>query len=79
MGELVPVAFGLLVGLLAVRSSLRAPAVAALAVALGTLATVLTGESRVSWAYVLVDVPLVALVAAGTVLLVRRRADAWGT
>jgi len=40
------------------------PAVgAALAIALGFTATVVTGEFASSWGYVLVDVPLVALAA----------------
>jgi hypothetical protein len=71
--ELFPVACGLalggLLGLL--RGSLRLPVGAALAVALGVLATVVSGEFRLSWGYLLVDVPIVA-VAAGVGLVAIR-------
>jgi hypothetical protein len=77
MGELVPILSGLamggLLGLL--RPRLRLPLGAALAVVLGVLATVVTGEHAVSWAFVLVDVPIVALCAvAGLALACRLRA-----
>jgi hypothetical protein len=65
MQELFPLACGLLLGttLGLVRPSLRLPLGALLAVLLGVLATVVTGEFRLSWGYVLVDIPLVALAA----------------
>ena len=46
---------------------------AVLAVALGVLATIVSGEFRLSWAYLYFDVPFVALTAAGTAWLVRSR------
>jgi hypothetical protein len=74
MTELLPVGFGLLLGLGVglcwptagwLRTSI-------LTVALGVAATVVTGEFRVSWGFVLVDIPLVA-VAALTGLFATRR------
>jgi hypothetical protein len=63
--ELVPLGFGLLLGTVlgVLRPSLRLPLGAPLAAALGVLATIVTGESAISWAFVLVDVPLVAVSA----------------
>jgi hypothetical protein len=65
MQELFPLASGLLLGatLGFMRPSVRLPLGAAVAVALGVLATVVTGECRLSWGYVLIDIPLVALAA----------------
>jgi hypothetical protein len=51
---------------------LRLPVGTALAVVLGVLATVVSGEFRVSWAFLLIDIPLVALSAVGGLLTVRR-------
>src|SRR5918999_5130770 len=61
----VPIAFGLILGgaLGFVRPSLRLPVGAAMAVVLGVLATVVTGEFKASWAYLLIDIPLVAIAA----------------
>jgi hypothetical protein len=72
--ELVPLSFGFLLGgvLGFVRTSLRIPVGAALAVTLGVTATVVTGEATISWAFVLIDIPIVA-VAAVVGLLVGRR------
>ena len=62
MQELLPIALGLMLGLALgfVRPSLRIPAGAALATALGVLVTVATGEFAISPAYLLIDIPLVA-------------------
>jgi hypothetical protein len=64
--ELFPVTAGLLIGLAlgVLRPSWRAPLGAGLAVVLGTLATVLSGEYRISWEFLLIDIPLVAGAAA---------------
>jgi hypothetical protein len=74
MQELFPVALGIvaggLIGLL--RPGLRVAVGAALAVVLGTLATIVTGEFRVSWEFVLFDIPLVAVCTVLTHILVRR-------
>lgn len=74
MQELFPILFGLILGaaLGFVRPSLRLPVGAVLAIALGVLATVVTGEFSSSWAYLLVDIPLVALSALAGLLAGRR-------
>jgi hypothetical protein len=75
MQEMFPVALGIvaggLIGLL--RPGLRVAVGAALAIVLGTLATIVTGEFRVSWEFLLFDIPLVALCTMLTHVLVRRR------
>ncbi|MGH2822462.1 MAG: hypothetical protein ACRDLY_05445 [Thermoleophilaceae bacterium] len=63
-------AVGLALG--ALRPSLRLPVGAALAVVLGVLATVVTGEFKTSWAFVLIDVPLVAVAAVCGLALARQ-------
>jgi hypothetical protein len=72
--ELIPVGFGVLLGsgLGFVRFSLRLPLGGALAVVLGMIATAVTGEATISWAFVLTDIPMVA-VAALVVRLVAKR------
>jgi hypothetical protein len=66
MAELIPLGFGFLLGILLglLRSSLRLPVGMVLAVALGTLATVVTGEAQISWGFVMVDIPIVAIGSA---------------
>ena len=81
MEELVPLGFGFLLGafLAVVKPSLRLWIGAPIAVLLGTTATIVTGEAEISWAYVLVDVPLVAVAATLGVAVgrtVRRARDA---
>jgi hypothetical protein len=63
--ELFPLACGLLLGALLglLRPSIRAPVGALAAVVLGVLATVISGEFRVSWEFLLFDIPLVAVSA----------------
>lgn len=65
MHELFPLFCGLLlgVGLGVLRPGIRLPIGAALSVLLGVLATVLTGEFEVSWGFVLIDIPEVAVAA----------------
>ena len=65
MQEIVPVLCGLALGagLGALHPGIRLPAGALLSVATGVLATVITGEFRITWSYVLVDIPLVACTA----------------
>jgi hypothetical protein len=64
-GELLPVLSGTVIGAILVylRPGLRLRIGAALTVALGTIATVVSGEFSVSWGYFLVDVLLVAVSA----------------
>jgi len=74
MQELVPitsgVAIGVFLGLL--RPSLRLPVGAALAITFGLFATVVTGEFLISWEFLLVDIPLVAITAAAALFAVHR-------
>jgi hypothetical protein len=74
--ELFPILSGFVVGALVslLRPSLRLPTGIALAVVLGFLATVVSGEFKTSWGFVLIDIPLVALCAvAGFVTVARVR------
>ena len=79
MQELIPVGLGLLLGaaLGYIRPSVRLPVGAALAVVLGVCATVVTGEFKLSWEYVFVDIPLVALATFLSLVTVRHLAPAW--
>jgi hypothetical protein len=74
MHELFPLTAGLLLGALLglVRPSLRPAAGAAGAIALGVLATLISGEFRTSWDYLLFDIPLVAVCAFLGMLVARR-------
>jgi hypothetical protein len=65
MEELIPLGLGLLLGAVLglVRPSLRLSAGAPVAVLLGATATIVTGEAEISWAYLLFDIPLVAVAA----------------
>ncbi len=74
MSELFPVVAGLLCGVLigSMTTRRRLTVGVASAVVAGVLATVLSGEWRLSWAFVLVDVSLVAMSAAVGVLVSRR-------
>jgi hypothetical protein len=79
MQELIPVGCGLLLGaaLGYIRPSMRLPIGAALAVVLGVCATVVTGEFKLTWSYVLVDIPLVALATCLAFVTFRRLTPAW--
>lgn len=73
MQEILPISAGVVVGLLCWRiSSVRRRAVALvlLSVIFGFLASLLTGELALTWGFLLIDIPLVFLVALGTTLLV---------
>ncbi len=65
MEELIPAGCGFLLGAAVgrVKVSLRLPLAAPLAVALGAFATVVTGEATASLAFVLIDIPIVAVAA----------------
>ncbi|MCX7623541.1 MAG: hypothetical protein N2Z82_07325 [Thermomicrobium sp.] len=82
MGEILPISAGVVVGLICWRiSSVRARTVALvlLSVLFGALASLLTGELAATWAFLLIDIPLVFLVAVGTSLLLARVAAARAT
>lgn len=78
MNELLPIVSGLAVG---AALGLLAPQLRLLlgglsAIVLGVLATVVSGEFEVSWAYLLIDIPLVAAASVAGLLggrLVRRQ------
>lgn len=79
MGEVFPVIAGVLIGLLASRlPAVRTRWIVSTLLTLiaGFAATFLSGESEESWAFVLVDIGLVAIVAAiswGIATMVTRR------
>ena len=82
MQELFPMACGLLLGVTLgfVRPTLRLRFGVLFAVLLGTLATVITGEFKTSWGYLLVDIPLVGVAAFLGFLLARQlRPAIWRT
>jgi hypothetical protein len=72
--ELFPIACGGVLGAFAgwLRPSLRWPITAVLAIGLGVLATVVSGEAAISWAFVLIDIPMVAVAASVGFLIVHR-------
>lgn len=74
MQELLPVASGLILGSILglLRPSLRAPLGLVLIVALGVIATVVSGEYLISWSFLLIDIPLVAISAAASLILTHR-------
>lgn len=79
MHELFPilsgVALGAALGLL--RPGIRMPFGIAVAVVLGATATIISGEYKIGWEFLLIDIPLVGLTAAaalaGTRVLRRPR------
>jgi hypothetical protein len=80
MHELLPIASGLLLGALLglLRPSLRLPVGAAAAVCLGLVATVVSGEFRVSWGFLSIDIPAAALAAVAGLLVVQRARQTTG-
>lgn len=79
MEEVLPIAAGAIVGLLALRvrsTQLRIVAVLVLSVLLGVLASFITGELAMNWTYVVLDIAQVgfaALVAAAVGMWAMRR------
>jgi hypothetical protein len=84
MNELFPLASGILVGsaLGVLRPAGRLWLAVLLSIVLGFAATVLSGEFRIGWEYLLIDIPLVAISAAGAYLalaaMVRRNRELSG-
>jgi hypothetical protein len=74
VAELFPVAAGLLCGLVLGSLTARRQVVVGLVVSVlaGLLATIVSGEWRLSWAFLLIDIPLVAVSAVCGALLSRR-------
>jgi hypothetical protein len=78
MQELFPILSGLLLGavLSLVRPQLRFEVGVGASVALGSLATIISGEFRIGWEFLVIDIPLVALssvTAYATARAARRR------
>ena len=78
MHELFPIVSGLLLGaaLPLIRPQLRLDVGVGASVVLGTLATIMSGEYRIGWEFLLIDIPLVALCSVTgfvTARAVRRR------
>jgi hypothetical protein len=74
MTEFFPIVAGLLCGLLLGSLTARRRVMVGLAfsVVAGVLATVVSGEWRISWAFLLIDIPLVGVSAVAGDLLSRR-------
>lgn len=74
MEELLPVASGLVLGSILglLRPSVRVPVGLVLIVALGVAATVVSGEYLISWSFLLIDIPLVAVSAAAGLYVTHR-------
>jgi hypothetical protein len=66
MHELFPILSGLALGaaLGLLRPGIRMPFGIAVAVVLGAIATIISGEYEISWAFLIIDIPLVWLTAA---------------
>ena len=81
--DLLPIALGLGVGtaLAGLRPSASIAVGIMVAVPLGFLVTVVTGEFELGWEYLLVDIPLVAVSAAAGAWIVRilSRGNRWRT
>ena len=78
MHELFPIVSGLLLGaaLPLIRPRIRLEVGVGASVVLGTLATIISGEYRIGWEFLLIDIPLVALCSVTgfvTARAVRRR------
>ena len=54
------------------RPPLRRPVTGVLTILLGVFATVVSGEADISWAFVLIDIPMVAVAASVGFLVVHR-------
>jgi hypothetical protein len=83
MHELFPIMSGLLVGatLGLLRPKTRLVTGVAAAIVLGMLATIVSGEYKISWEFLFVDIPLVAgssLVSLLSLRLLRRRVPGAG-
>jgi hypothetical protein len=62
MAEILPIAGGILCGVLIglIRPRLQLAVGASIAVVLGAVATIVSGEYLIGWEYLLIDIPLVA-------------------
>jgi hypothetical protein len=80
MNEIFPIMSGLLVGsvLTLIRPKARLTVVIVASILLGTAATIVSGEYKVSWEFLLIDIPLVAVssIAGFTTVRLLRSATA---
>jgi hypothetical protein len=74
MEELLPVASGLVIGLILglLQPSLRVPIGVILILTCGVLATMVSGEYLISWSFLLVDIPLVGISAGAGLFMTHR-------
>ena len=74
--ELLPIASGLVLGSILglLRPPLRVPAGLILVITLGVAATVVSGEYLISWSFLLIDIPLVAISAVASLYVTHRLA-----
>ena len=72
--ELLPVASGLVIGSILglLRPSLRVPIGVVLVLTFGALATMVSGEYLISWSFLLIDIPLVAVSACAGLFATHR-------
>ncbi len=75
MGEVFPVVAGIALGMVALRVldlRLRIALMAVMSVVFGVIATAISGEALISWAFVLIDIPLVLFAAVTTAVIAPR-------
>ena len=74
MAEIFPIVSGILIGSLLgyLRPALRLRTGALLAILFGVAATVQSGQFPVSWGFLLIDIPLVAVCAAASLWSVHK-------
>ena len=78
MGEVFPVLAGIALGMVALRIMdlrLRAGLIVVMSVVFGVIATFISGEALISWAFVLIDIPLVLAAALCTIAIAPRVID----
>lgn len=73
MTEVFPIVAGFAVGALLtlIRSQTRLYVAALASVVLGTTATIVSGEYKIGWEFLIIDIPLVALSSAAGCAVVR--------
>jgi hypothetical protein len=73
MNELFPIASGLLLGstLTLIRPRMRLTVGVGASVVFGTMATIVSGEYKIGWEFLLIDIPLVAVCSATAFATVR--------
>lgn len=75
MHEVFPVVAGIATGMVALRIMdlrFRIALIAVMSVLFGVIATFISGEALISWAFVLIDIPLVLVAAVATVVIAPR-------